>query len=94
VRGFRRIRNIDVSLEGGGFAEYWPAHWLRSRVEVRDSFVGANGVVADLSADFVGHPFGDRWTATAGPRLSLADDQFMASYFGVTSAQSAKSGLA
>ncbi|WP_273746780.1 MipA/OmpV family protein, partial [Morganella morganii] len=69
-------------------AEYWPAHWLRSRVEVRDSFVGANGVVADLSADFVGHPFGDRWTATAGPRLSLADDQFMASYFGVTSAQS------
>lgn len=93
VRGYRRIRNIDISLEGGGFAEYWPAQWLRTRAEVRDSFVGANGVVADFSADFVAHPFNTRWTATAGPRLSIADQEFMESYYGVTPTQSNTSGL-
>jgi len=93
VRGFKHIRNIDISLEGGGFAEYWPAQWLRTRAEVRDSFVGANGYIADLSADVVAHPFNDRFTATAGPRISFADQQFMESYYGVSPSQAATAGL-
>ena len=93
-RGFKHTRTIDLSVEAGGFAEYWPALWLRTRAEVRNAFVGADGVVADFSADIVAHPGGERWTATVGPRLSLADETFMASYYGVTPAQSATSGLA
>ena len=93
VRGYRRVSSIDISLEGGGFAEFWPAKWLRTRAEVRDSFVGANGFVADLSADFVSHPFNDRWTATVGPRMSIADQEFMESYYGVSPSQSVTSGL-
>src|SRR5262249_10165593 len=56
-RGFARLghgrSSVDLSLEGGAFAEYWPKDWLRTRIEVREAFVGAKGLVANLSADFV-----------------------------------------
>ena len=93
VRGFKRIRNVDLSVEAGGFAEFWPSDWLRTRVEVRDGVIGANGIVADLSADFVWKPTA-RWTATAGPRVSFADQTFMDEYYSIDAAQSATSGLA
>lgn len=93
VRGFRRIRNIDLSIEAGGFAEFWPVEWLRTRAEVRTAVIGAEGIVADLSADVVLHP-ADRWLATAGPRVSFADQTFMNSYYSVDATQSATSGLA
>ena len=92
VRGFKRVRSIDVAIEAGGFAEFWPAEWLRTRVEVRDAALGADGVVGDLSADVVLHP-ANRWTATAGPRISFASQAFMNSYYSVDAKQSATSGL-
>ena len=94
IRGNTRKRVIDPSIEAGGFAEYWPALWLRTRAEVRDGFIGAEGVVADLSADLVAHPVSPRTTLTAGPRISFADATFMNDYYGVTPHQSAISGLA
>lgn len=94
TRGFSRNRKIDVSVEAGGFAEYWPALWLRTRAEVRNAFIGAEGIVADLSADLVTHPGSERFTFTAGPRLSLADTSFMNAYYGITPQQSANTGLA
>ena len=91
-RGFRRIGKVTVSVEGGGFAEYWPVEWLRTRVEVRRAFLGADGTIADVSSDLVWRP--DRvWTFTAGPRLSFADKEFMNAYYGVNAQQSAASGL-
>jgi MipA family protein len=93
VRGFKRGRSIDLSIEAGGFAEYWPALWLRTRAEVRAAVLGADGFVADLSADIVLNP-AERWTLTAGPRLSVADQSYMDSYYSVTPAQSVTSGLA
>ena len=92
-RGFKRVGSTDLSIEAGGFAEYWPSPSLRTRAEVRNSFFGADGVVADFSADVVLHP-ADRWTVTGGPRLSLADQAFMDGYYGVTANQAATSGLA
>jgi len=92
VRGFRRVRSIDLSAEAGVFAEWWPVEYLRTRVEVRDAVFGARGIVADLSTDGVWRP-GDRWTLSAGPRLSLADAAFMQSYYSVDTAQSIRSGL-
>lgn len=93
VRGFKRVRNVDLSIEAGGFAEFWPAEWFRTRAEVRNAIIGADGVVADFSADFVWRPDA-RWTATAGPRLSLADQAFMDAYYSINAVQAAKSGLA
>ena len=92
-RGFKRVGSTDLSVEAGGFAEYWPSPMLRTRVEVRDALFGADGIIADFSADAVLHPM-DRWTLTAGPRLSIADQTFMDSYYSITSAQAASSGLA
>ena len=91
-RGFKRVGSTDLSVEAGGFAEYWPNTGLRTRVEVRNSFIGADGVIADFSADAVFHP-AERWTLTGGPRLSLADQSFMDSYYGVTATQGASAGL-
>jgi len=91
-RGFKHIGSVDVSVEAGGFAEYWPADWLRTRVELRRAFLGADGSIADVSSDLVWRP--DRaWTFTAGPRLSFADKEFMNAYYGVTPQQSTASGL-
>jgi MipA family protein len=92
-RGFRRVGKVDISVEAGGFAEYWPADFIRTRLEVRGAVVGAAGVVADLGADFVARPT-NRLTLTAGPRVSFADQDFMDVYYGVTAAQSAATGIA
>ena len=74
--GCRAFGSVELSLEGGIFAEYWPLEWLRTRLEVRHAVVGGAGVVADLSSDAV-------WRATpklllaAGPRISFADRSFI-----------------
>lgn len=92
VRGFRHVGVVNLSIEAGGFVEYWPSNLLRTRLEVRDAVVGAAGVISDASADIVLRP--DRqWTITGGPRLSLADATFMRSYYSVSPQQSVTSGL-
>lgn len=91
-RGFKRVGDLDLSVEAGGFAEYWPMPYLRTRAELRNAFFGAEGLVADLSADFVATPFA-RWTFTGGPRLSLADQTFVDSYYSISPIQAAQSGL-
>jgi len=91
--GFKTVGDKEVSIEAGGFAEYWPMPFLRTRAELRYAFVGAEGLIGDLSADLVVRPM-DRWTLTAGPRVSFADSTFMDSYYSVNAAASAVSGLA
>lgn len=91
-RGFKRVGSTDLSVEAGGFAEFWPSQSLRTRVEVRNAFFGADGIIADFSVDAVLHPTA-RWTVTAGPRLSLADQSFMDGYYGITANQAASSGM-
>ncbi|MPZ36458.1 MAG: MipA/OmpV family protein [Rhizobiales bacterium] len=88
----RGLGDVDWTLEVGLFAEYWPSDWLRGRVEVRRGFHGHEGIVADFSADFV-VPVMERWTISGGPRLTLADTDATAPYFGINAAQSAASGL-
>lgn len=92
-RGFKKVGKVDLSVEAGGFAEYWPSQMLRTRVEVRDAVIGADGVIADFSADAVVKPMA-RWTLTAGPRISFADKSFMQSYYGVTATEAANIGIA
>ncbi len=92
-RGFKKVGSVELSLEAGAFAEYWPADWLRTRVEVRAAVIGARGVVADFGADLVSRP-NDRLIVTVGPRMSLADQDFMNEYYGVTPQQSANTGIA
>lgn len=95
-RGFSRVgtgtSSIDLSLEGGVFAEYWPTQWLRTRIEAREALLGASGLIANVSSDLVWRPT-SAWTFAAGPRASFADREFMQDYYGVTPNQAAASGL-
>ena len=95
-RGFTRFgkghSSIDLSVEAGVFAEYWPVQWLRTRVELREAVLGATGLVANLASDLVWRPTSS-WTLSAGPRLSIADGRFMQDYYGINASQSFTSGL-
>ncbi len=90
--GINGLRDINYTLELGGFAEYYPAPFLRTRVELLQGVTGADGFVANLMADYIYRPNRD-WLFTAGPRLQFADTQYMSTFFSVTPAESAASGL-
>jgi outer membrane scaffolding protein for murein synthesis (MipA/OmpV family) len=84
------LEKIDWALEPGVFLEYWPVEFLRARAEIRRGFNGHEGFVADLGLDLV-QRFG-AFTVSAGPRLSLGDDEFTRTYFGVTPVEAALNG--
>lgn len=84
-RGMTNWGFLDVAVETGVFAEYWPAHWLRTRIEAREVVVGSSGLVSDVSADLVLRP--GPWTITAGPRLSLADHRYLRANYAEPSSQ-------
>jgi outer membrane protein len=88
----RGLGDVDWALEVGAYAEYWLTDFVRTRAEARRGFNGHEGFVADFSADFVWRPL-PPWTLTLGPRLSIADDEYMRTYFSVTPAQAVTSGL-
>jgi outer membrane protein len=86
------LGDVKATIEVGGFAEYFPVDWFRTRVEIRRGFGGHDGVVADFSADAI-VPLFDRLTWSAGPRFSLADTRATAPYFSINAAQALASGL-
>lgn len=88
----RGLGDVDWAVEAGVFAEFWPADWLRTRVELRQGFGGHHGLVSDLTADVV-MPVAPRLTLSGGPRLTLTSAAATTPYFSVTAAQSAASGL-
>jgi outer membrane protein len=86
------LGNVDAAFEIGGFAEYFPVDWFRTRVEVRQGFGGHHGVVADFSGDLI-IPLSERWTLSSGPRFTLENTSATTPYFSVTPAQALASGL-
>jgi outer membrane protein len=86
------LGDVNAAFEVGGFAEYFPVDWFRTRVEVRQGFGGHHGVVADFSGDFI-IPLSQRWTLSAGPRFTLESTSATAPYFSITPAQALASGL-
>ncbi len=61
--------------------------------EVRQGIGGHDGIVADLTATYLGR-FTDRLSHTAGLGLTYGDDEFMGTYFGIDAERSARSGRA
>jgi outer membrane scaffolding protein for murein synthesis (MipA/OmpV family) len=84
------LRNVDWTLEAGGFLELWPIEKIRTRLDVRYGFHGHRGVVADFGADWV-ERFA-QWTVSGGPRLRLASSKYMNAYFSATPAEAAING--
>lgn len=86
------LGDVKAAVELGGFAEYFPVDWFRTRAELRRGFGGHDGVVADFSADLI-VPLWTRFTWSAGPRFSLADNRATAPYFSINQMQALASGL-
>ena len=86
------LGDVKATVELGGFVEYFPVDWLRTRIETRQGFGGHTGVVADFSADAI-VPVMQGLTVSAGPRFTLESTGATAPYFGITAVQAMASGL-
>lgn len=86
------LRDIDYTLELGGFAEFYPAPFVRTRVEVLQGVTGADGLAVNLMADFIYKP-GPQWLFTVGPRLKFVDDQYNSAFFSISPLNSLRSGF-
>jgi outer membrane protein len=86
------LGDIKAAVELGGFVEYYPVDWFRTRVELRQGVVGHNGTVADFSADFI-VPVIQRFTVSAGPRFTWESTQATSPYFGIDAVQAMATGL-
>jgi outer membrane protein len=88
---FFGLHNVDWSIEGGGFVEFWP--WrdhLRTRLELRQGITGHHGLVGNVEIDAV-QRYG-AFTFSLGPRLALGNDRYMQNYFSVTPQEAALNG--
>ncbi len=86
------MHDINYTLELGAFAEYYPAPFLRTRVEVLQGVTGAEGFEANLMADFIYKP-APQWMFTAGPRLQIVDNKFASAFYSINTAEFGVSGL-
>lgn len=82
---------VKFGGEAGAFAEFYPASWLRGRVDLRRGIVTHDGVVADVKLDAF-TTIGS-WTLGAGPRLRIASADYIRTYFGTGGAMPGTSGL-
>lgn len=90
--------NVGFAGEPGAFAQVsWNRNRAKVRAEVRHGFGGHDGVVADTSIgwnDRIGTPgTNGLWLYSVGARATFANADYTNTYFGVTSAQAASTGL-
>jgi MipA family protein len=86
------LGDVNAAVELGGFVEYYPIDWFRTRGELRQGIGGHHGVVADLSADFI-VPLIQHFTISAGPRFTAESTKATSPYFGIDAAQAMATGL-
>jgi outer membrane scaffolding protein for murein synthesis (MipA/OmpV family) len=86
------LSNVPLGGEIGVFAEYYPTGWMRVRGEVRQGIEAHSGVVADFAVDAY-KDVTPTVRVSAGPRLSIASQDYFQAYYGVTAAESVASGL-
>jgi outer membrane scaffolding protein for murein synthesis (MipA/OmpV family) len=89
-RKLKGLDKVDWTVAAGGFVEIWPTEWLRARAELLKTFNGSDGFIANLGMDAV-LPMTDRLSFAFGPRVSIADQSFMQTYYGVTAREAARS---
>ena len=85
------LDNVPWSVEAGLGLGYEQRNW-RAFADVRYGVVGHNTWVGELGADAIAYPI-EGLTLTAGPRLQFGTDNFAQTYFGISTQESAASGL-
>ncbi|MCK0150376.1 MipA/OmpV family protein [Marivita sp. S6314] len=76
------LDDIDAALELGGSVRYGTEHFAAFG-EVRRGFGGHEGWVGEVGADAILRPT-DRLRLSLGPRLFFGDEDYSATYFGIT----------
>ncbi|WP_424933555.1 MipA/OmpV family protein [Amaricoccus macauensis] len=85
------LDDVDWSFEAGLGLGY-EQRTYRLFANARYGFIGHNSWAGELGADGIAYPV-EGLTLTFGPRVSLGDDRFTDTYFGVSESESAASGL-
>jgi MipA family protein len=94
VNALRGMGDVNAAAEGGAFFNYSPVQGLFLNSSVRYG-AGSDhkGLVVDLGTDY-STAIAAKWIGSAGAGITLANANYMQSFFGVTAAQSATSGYA
>jgi outer membrane protein len=86
------LPKVGFTLEAGMFMQYALSKTVRLRAEVRKGIGGHEGLIANLSADFIKRK-NDDWLFSIGPRVTIADRKYHRAYYSLTPADAAPSGL-
>lgn len=86
------VDRVGRTVEVGGFAELYVMPAFRLRAEGRKGLGGHRGWSGDVMADYVMRG-GEDWLFSIGPRLRIADADYMNAFYGVTPAAAARTGL-
>ena len=76
------LHDVDYTIQVGGFAEFYPVPFVRTRVELLEGVTGADGFSANLMTDFIYRP-DPQWLFTVGPRLNFVDNQYNSAFFSI-----------
>lgn len=89
----RHLPNVSFAPEPKLFVQYFLKPFVLT-ADVRKGIGGNDGVVGDIGA-YIPVPLAkdDKWILFIGPSVTLADQQYMNSYFGVSPDSSRLSGL-
>lgn len=95
-----RLPQIDDALEAGGFIAYARRGVFSSKDQVTvgasyliDTSETFDGALGDVSMTY-GWRVNNRWSLGASAKVDIVDKKYARTYFGVTAAQAAASGLA
>jgi MipA family protein len=86
------VGEVDFTVEAGAFAHLFLGDNFRLRLEGRKGLGGHDGWVGDALADFVLRDR-DTYVFSIGPRARWSDNNYHDSYFSVTPAVAAATGL-
>ncbi|HEX8571322.1 MAG TPA: MipA/OmpV family protein [Allosphingosinicella sp.] len=87
------VDKVPATFEAGAFVQYAISPAFRVRIEGRKGLGGHDGWTGQAGADWIARD-GDKWLFSIGPRVTWSDGRYHRAYFGVTAAESARTGLA
>jgi outer membrane protein len=86
------VGDVDFTVEAGAFVNVNLSRNFRLRFEAQKGLGGHDALVGTIAADFALRPDNDT-LFTIGPRLRINDADYARTYFGVTPAVAAATGL-
>jgi outer membrane scaffolding protein for murein synthesis (MipA/OmpV family) len=87
------VDKVDFTFEAGAFVQYAISESFRIRAEGSKGLGGHDAWTGQIGADFIARD-ADRYLFSIGPRATVSDGRYHRAYFGVTLAESVRTGLA